>query len=142
MIEGKESQAAERLARRQAARASRLLSDGLARLREGKAPTKAQLPFVQQWLLSQDNQIQALKEVADSERAGKAYAEWLYRRLVPEWNSVIDVLREFGLEFYEKADEGRQWDGKVGDEIVEHREGYGSLAEALRAALEWRIKQG
>ena len=134
----KEDQAAQRLAHRQAARASRLQSDGLARLREGKAPTKVQLPFIQQYILSQDDEVKALNEDLANERADRNYTERLYHRVISKWNTVFDVLRLVGIELYAKADDNHGWHGEVG-ESKGGQEGYGSFEEALRAALEWRI---
>jgi predicted alpha-1,6-mannanase (GH76 family) len=136
-----EDQATQRTARRQAARANRLQSDGLRRLREGRAPTKAQLPFVQQWLIGHDNEIVALKGAVASERAEKDYIDSLYRRLIPQYNAVFDALCEFGIRCYTKADDNHGWEGEVHD-IKGGQEGYDGFEEALRAALQWRIQQG
>ncbi len=134
----KEDQATQRLASRQAARESRLLGDGLARLRAGRAPTKTQLPFVQQWLAGHDNEVKALKADAQAARIDRDILDGHYRRLIATSNSVFDVLREFGIRLYSKTDDNHGWEGEI-DEIKGGQEGYASFADALRAALQWRI---
>lgn len=131
----------QRLADRQVARADRLLSDGLRRLREGKAPTKVQLPYVQQWLLSQDAEVKAYKKIAEQAQIGEEIANGHWQRIAASTNTIFGVLREFGIRLYGKGEDDHEWECEVG-ETKGGKAGYGSFAEALRAALEWRIKQG
>ena|ERR1043165_6448886 len=138
MIDPKEDQAAQRLAERKAARANRLLNDGLRRLREGKAPTKVQMPFVQAWLAKQDNEVKKLKKEASQARIGEEIAKEHWERIAIETNTIFEVLREFGIRLYGKGEDDHEWQGEV-DEIKGGEAGYASFADALRAALAWRI---
>lgn len=53
----------------------------------------------------------------------------------------FEVLRGFGIRLYGKGEDDHEWECEVG-EIKGGNAGYGSFADALRAALEWRIEQG
>lgn len=115
----------------------RLLTDGLARLGEGKAPTRTQLPLVQEYMQGHRAEIDRLKQAVKGAEIEKSVVEEHLQRFIPQWNSIFGVLKEFDVTLYEgKGSHG--WSSANGNE---GEDGFESLADALRSALAWRIEQ-
>lgn len=129
----------ERKAEREALHSRDLLEDGLHRLREDSNPTRAQRPHVQRYLVGIDEERARHLRATERAIADKEYAERLYAHIVPMWNSVVEALRSIGIDYFERGGQ-HEWRCKIEGKI-EEQGGYASEADAIKAALEWRIEQ-
>jgi hypothetical protein len=125
------------------AREGNLLSAGLERLRQGQAPTPTQSGPVGAYLRAFEEQMEALRRRAREHEIDAEGWQHRYERIALEWNGICKALAELGIELFYRSGWEWTWRGDdVGPAPVSSGQGYGDAAQALQAALRWRIERG
>jgi hypothetical protein len=118
--------------------ASIRLAAGLSRLKEGKACTSAQAPYVGEYIKGYEQRIEGLEKQLKDARIDAARDQDFVQQIAEDWNAIISMFRELGIDHYHHATRFWCWEaehqGKQGSGEL-----YATADEALKAAIEWRI---